>query len=154
MLKYQSTRALPILVTLLLAASASVGQSKRGDVIANIPFPFFVANRVLPPGRYIVTPIGESNLRIYAKHQGAIVQTHSVQSKAPEGVARVVFHRYGDTYFLSEVWIAANGTGSQVFPSQAERESAKRSHREIAVLCVASAGRCLGKAGRDSLSFR
>jgi hypothetical protein len=144
-----------ILVSLFLAASTSFGQTKRGDVITNIPFAFVVANRTLPPGRYIVTPIGETNLRIYvAKSQGIIVQTHSVQGNAPEGVARVVFHRYGDTYFLSEVWVAAKGTGSQVFPSQAERESAKRSHREIAVLCVASAGRCLGEAGPDSLSSR
>jgi hypothetical protein len=128
------------LVSLFLAASACFGQTKRGDVITNIPFPFVVANRTLPPGRYIVTPLGETNLRIYvAKNQGVIVQTHSVQGKASEGVTRVVFHRYGDSYFLSEVWVAANGTGSQVFPSQAEKESAKRSHREIAVLGAASA---------------
>lgn len=144
-----------MLVSLFLASSTCFGQTKRGDVITNIPFPFVVANRTLPPGRYIVTPIGETNLRIYvAKNQGVIVQTHSVQGKAPQGVTRVVFHRYGVTYFLSEVWVAANGSGSQLFPSQTERESAKRSHREIAVLCAAPAGRCLGEAGWDSLSFR
>jgi len=152
--RLSATRSL-ILVSMFLAASTCFGQTKRGDVITNIPFPFVVANRTLPPGRYIVTPIGETNLRIYAaKNQGVIVQTHSVQGKAPEGDARVVFHRYGVTYFLSEVWIAAKGTGSQLFPSEAERESAKRSHREITVLCAAPASRCLGEAGWDSLSFR
>jgi hypothetical protein len=59
-----------------------------------------------------------------------------VQGKAPEGVADVVFHRYGDTYYLSEVWVAANGTGSQLFKSQAEKESTKRTNMEIAVLTV------------------
>jgi len=130
-----------ILVSLFLAASTCFSQTRRGDVITNIPFPFVVANRTLPPGRYTVTPIGETNLRIYVgKNQGVIVQTHSVLGKAPEGVTRVVFHRYGVTYFLSEVWVAANRTGSQLFPSEAERESAKRSHLEIAVLCALPAG--------------
>ncbi len=137
--RLSATKSL-MFVSLFLAASTCFGQTKRGDVITNVPFPFVVANRTLPPGRYIVTPLGETNLRIHvAQNQGVIVQTHSVQGNASEGVTRVVFHRYGDTYFLSEVWVAANGTGSQVFPTEAERESAKRSHGEIAVLSVASA---------------
>jgi hypothetical protein len=70
-----------ILVTFLLTASMCLGQSRRGDVIANVPFPFVVADHSLPPGRYIVTPIGETNLRIYAKKQGFIFQTHSVTGR-------------------------------------------------------------------------
>jgi hypothetical protein len=139
MLKYQSTIALPILVALLLAASASVGQTKRGDVIANIPFPFFVANRVLPPGRYIVTAMGDVDIRIYnSKNQGVLIPTHRMQGRAPESVGKVIFHRYGDAYFLSEVWVAANDIGRQLFTSRAEKESAsKGTSREIAVLRTA-----------------
>jgi hypothetical protein len=136
MLKYQSTRALPILVTLLLAASASVGQSKRDDVIANIPFPFFVANRALPPGRYIVTAVGDVDICIYSsKNQAVLIPTHRMQGRAPESVGKVIFHRYGDAYFLSEVWVAANDIGRQLFTSRAEKESAaKGTSSEIAVL--------------------
>jgi hypothetical protein len=116
-----------ISVTLLLAASTCLGQSKRGDVITNIPFSFTVANRALPPGRYIISPNGETDLRIYApKSQGVLVPTHSVQGKAPESVGKVIFHRYGDAYFLSQVWVAANHTGRQIFPSRAEKESATK----------------------------
>jgi hypothetical protein len=127
-----------ILVSLFLAASTCFSQTRRGDVITNIPFPFVVANRTLPPGRYIVTPIGETNLRIYAaKNQGVIVQTHSVQSKAPEGQGRVVFHRYGDAYFLSEVWLAASATGRKAFPTRAEQElAATETESELAVLQI------------------
>ena len=35
---------------LLLAASASIAQTKQGDVLANIPFPFVVAHQTLPAG--------------------------------------------------------------------------------------------------------
>jgi hypothetical protein len=140
MLKYRGTRALQVLVTLLLAASASLGQSYRGDVIANIPFPFFVANRVLPPGRYIVTAMGDIDIRMYnSKNQGVLIPTHRMQGRAPESVGKVVFHRYGDTYFLSEVWVPDNDTGRQLFPSRAEKESAaaKGTSSEIAVVRTA-----------------
>ena len=129
--------------TLLLAASTCLGQSRRGDVITNIPFPFVVTNRTLPQGRYIVTPVGEKTLRIYAANQqGVLVQTHRVQGGAAQGFARLVFHRYGDTYFLSQVWGAGNGIGSQLFPSHAEREMAEHRDKEIAVLCAESGGSC------------
>jgi hypothetical protein len=152
--KCLSTTQSLILVIVFLAASTCFGQSRRGDVITHIPFPFVVSNRTLPPGRYIVTPVGETNLRVFAKNRGVLVQTHTVQGRAPESIAKVVFHRYGGTYFLSEVWVAANGTGRQLFTSQAERELAKKKDKEIAVLCVASGGRCLGQAGQGSSASR
>jgi len=131
-----SLRKWLILGTLLLAASASICQSNRVEVIANIPFPFFVANRALPPGRYTVIAMGDVDIRIFnSAHQGVLIPTHRVQGKAPEGVGSVIFHRYGDAYFLSEVWGAANNTGRQLYPSRAEKESApKGANREIAVL--------------------
>ena len=41
-----------VTVTILLSASVCLGQSRRGDVIANVPFRFMVADHALPPGRY------------------------------------------------------------------------------------------------------
>ena len=139
----------PIMVTLLLTVSTCFGQSRRGDVITNVPFPFMVADHELPPGRYIVTPIGETNLRIYANKKSVIFQTHCVAGKAPDLTARMVFHRYGNTYFLSEVWRAGNGTGSQLFTSQAERNLAQRTEQEIAVLHPAPVGEPCDHCRRD-----
>jgi hypothetical protein len=125
-----------VTITLLLTASMCLGQSRRGDVIANIPFPFVVDGHALPPGGYIITPIGETNLRIYGNRKSVIFQTHSVEGKAPESVGKIVFHRYGGAYFLSEVWVAANSAGRQLFLSQAEQELGQRTNREVAVLRV------------------
>lgn len=92
-----------LIVAALLTAGA-VGQSMRGNQIVQVPFPFVVAERTLPAGRYFVTNIGETRLRIYsAERQSALVQTHTVQGHAPEGSGKMVFHRYGDVYFLAEV---------------------------------------------------
>lgn len=127
-----------ILATLLSALPVCFSQARRGDVIANIPFPFAVADHVLPPGRYTITPVGEINLRIYSPNrQGVVVSTHSVVGRAPEGMGKLIFHHCGDTYFLSAVWVAANGTGRQLFPSKAEKEAAMRNGVETAEVRIA-----------------
>jgi len=122
----------------LLATSTAVGQANRGDTIANIPFAFTVANHTLPPGRYTVARMGETTFRIFSSHnQGTVVLTTRVQGKAPESTGKMVFHRYGDAYFLSEVWVAASRTGRKVSQSRAEGELAgRRTEMEIASLQI------------------
>jgi hypothetical protein len=128
-----------VICAAILVASACVGQTNRGDLIANIPFRFVVANQTLPPGRYIVTHMGEANLRIYnSQNQGALLPTHAVRGKAPEGAGSMVFHRYGETFVLSQVWFAAKATGQQVFPSRIEEELARKEMPSaVAVLRIA-----------------
>jgi hypothetical protein len=115
----------------LLATSTAVGQTDRGDMIGNIPFAFKVANQTLPAGHYTFTRIGATTLRILnSRNQGAMVATHAVEGKAPEGWGKIVFHRYGDSYFLSEVWVAGNGIGRELFHSRAEKEKRRKRNRD------------------------
>jgi hypothetical protein len=118
---------------LLLAASVLFAQSKPGDLVADVPFAFVVAGRTMPPGHYVVNNRND-DLSIHDAHnQGVFVPAHSAQRGAHENSSKIVFHRYGDTYFLSEVWVGGNSIGKELFPSRAERkmvESGKE--REIA----------------------
>ena len=122
----------------LLATSAAVGQGNRGDTIADIPFAFTVANHILPAGHYTVTRMSETTLRISSPHnQGTVVLTHAVEGKATESKGKMVFHRYGESYFLSEVWVAGSGMGRKVFRSRAEEElDVKGAEMQIAVLQI------------------
>jgi len=117
---------------LLLAASASIAQTKQGDVVANIPFPFVVAHQTLPAGHYIVSPANADALGIHdANNRGTFVPTESTQRSANDNSCKLVFHRYGDTYFLSEVWVAGNSNGRTLFRSRAERELAERGKEKV-----------------------
>jgi hypothetical protein len=110
---------------LLLAASASIAQTKQGDVTADIPFPFVVATQTLPAGHYIVSPLNTDNLSIHdASNHNMFVPAHSAQRPMNDNRCKLVFHRYGDTYFLSEVWVAGNAMGKALFRSRAERDLA------------------------------
>jgi hypothetical protein len=115
-----------VYAALLLAASACIAQTK-GDVVAVIPFPFVVAGHTLPAGRYIVSPLNERALRIHeSTGAGMLLLTNTAQRPESDNSSKLVFHRYENTYFLSQVWITGNHRGREVPPSRAESEMAAK----------------------------
>jgi len=125
-------------IAALLAASAAVGQSNQGGTITDIPFAFTVANLTLPPGRYTVTQSSQHALKIVnPQNQGAFALDDKVLEGRALKDSKMVFHRYGNAYFLAEIWVAGSGTGVRVVPSRSEKEFArKRTEMEIAELRI------------------
>jgi len=111
------------LLPLMLATPLlSTGQTRPGDTVVNVPFSFFAGEQQLPPGRYIVSPLDEENVRIFnSQTKGALVATHAETRAHPNG-SKLVFHRYGDRTFLSSVWISGSSVGREVYPSRAEQD--------------------------------
>lgn len=122
-------------IALLGGSLAAAAQTKPGDLLVEVPFAFFVAGHELPAGQYVVTPQGDACIRLFnSQKRGVYVLTHKAHRVASEE-SKLVFHRYGDTYFLSGVWLTGNTTGREVFPSRAEREFASRkAEMELAVV--------------------
>lgn len=132
-------RSFAMLGTLaLLAASSAFGQEK---LRVDIPFEFHVADTVMPAGQYDVDSSGRNirNLLIldcYACETQAAALTFPAgggTSIPTEG--RLVFNKYGETYFLSEVWTPGNAYGRALSESKTERELARTtpSHARIAL---------------------
>ena len=107
----------------LLAALAAVAQNSSGKVLVNVPFEFVVGSQHMPPGRYMVTSAANGFLQIHdtevADNQ-MFLPVNSIYSNSPKD-AKLVFHRYGDTYFLAEVW-NGGAIGREVLKSKAEKE--------------------------------
>ena len=125
-----------VLCSVLLAAmAAAVGQTKAGDVVVDVPFAFLVNGERLPAGHYVVAAAGTDLIRIFNAHtHGLFVPTHSGTRSKSDG-SKLVFHRYGDAYFLSSVWVTGNTFGKELFRSSAERElEAHRAEMELAVV--------------------
>lgn len=123
--------------TLLVALSASFAQTRRGDTIVDIPFNFVVSGQTLPAGHYIVHPLDDGGLRISsgeAAGAGVYVFTHAATRDSSDG-SKLVFHRFGSTYFLSAVWVQGRQTGQELARSRAEREmEAARAEMQLAVV--------------------
>lgn len=122
-------------ITLFAAMGAAFGQSKAGDIVVDVPFAFSVAGQTFPAGHYIVAAAGTDLIRIFNRQtSGLFVPTHSGMRGKSDG-SKLVFHRYGETYFLSSIWITGNTFGKELFRSSAERElEAHRAETELAVV--------------------
>ncbi len=109
-------------VAFMTAVTSANGQSPT-TVIADIPFAFTVGDKTLPAGEYRVRAMTASGdaLAIGSRDDSVVRLSNSIEtSKAPEQ-AKLVFHRYGQRYFLSEVWSAGDTTGRKLLKSNEER---------------------------------
>jgi hypothetical protein len=73
----------------------------------HIPFDFMAGNTMLPAGTYTITEATPGVLQIRNEKLGsdaAFVQAHSLETPKPQDSGKLIFNRYGDTYFLNQVW--------------------------------------------------
>lgn len=119
---------------MLAAIGLATGQTSPGDVVVDVPFAFAVAGQQLPAGHYIVT-VKDDFIRVFnTNKQGVFVPTHAAVRTA-SAESKLVFHHYGDTYFLSSVWVKGHTTGKELYRSRAERElAARQAEMELAVV--------------------
>lgn len=111
-------------LTLTAGVASAQGQSTSRRVVADIPFDFIVGDKTLPAGKYQVgaaTSNGEG-VRITSRtgKASAIRLSHPATDKSKNKNARMVFHRYGQRYFLAEIW-SGDDFGQKLMPSKNER---------------------------------
>jgi hypothetical protein len=133
-----------ITICLLFSAASVFGQMTSSQQLmkVNIPFAFGVQDQSLPAGQYLVfTVTPERSIRIVSangKHS-AIVNTLPNYAKEPSSNSRLVFHRYGNEYFLAEVWTAGQDVARNPLSSKKAMESASNGERPEAFTVVALA---------------
>jgi hypothetical protein len=102
-------------------------QSLQYRITANIPFEFSIGDKKLPAGNYSIGRARQSSDDTVLSvddsrgHWKAIEASMSVQTLNATNKAQLIFHRYGDEYFLSQVWAAGALTGRRFPKSQHER---------------------------------
>jgi len=117
------TMLLLIVVMAIAGAAISNAQSSR-KTVATIPFEFSIDYKTMPAGEYVVQALASAgDALLIQKVDGStsvLRQANLVEGIAKESPARLVFHRYGQHYFLAEVW---NGTetGRRLLKSRAEQ---------------------------------
>lgn len=117
-----------MLVVGLALASAVAANGQGGEkLIAQVPFDFMVGNKTLASGQYHVRAVNSAGDALSirnadAKDQALCLTDGAGRAKAEsKGEARLVFHRYGNTYFLSQVWMAGSSIGRELRKTRQER---------------------------------
>ena len=123
---------LSIVATLtLIIPMAIIGfAGLRARVSADIPFNFMIGDKEFKSGEYSigrVNSIGTSEtliLRSEDNREAFNFNVNNVYGKG-EPSAKLVFHRYGNQYFLAQVFDGESSEGYGLLKSKAEREASK-----------------------------
>jgi hypothetical protein len=97
-----ATLALFVAATFITVDNASA----QNQVKVNVPFSFTVGTSTMPAGSYTIKSDSGSRNLVYLNNWGE--NTHSAALGIPElsnpnETGKLVFHRVGDQYFLSEI---------------------------------------------------
>jgi hypothetical protein len=135
-----------LVVMIMIAAGTSAkAQSLEYKLTANIPFDFTVADKKFEAGKYLVgraQPLsGDTVVRISSVggHENINRFTIPVIRLTSENKGKLVFHRYGDEYFLFQIWPAGSTTGRAFAKSRSERDVVRKAHDNVVGMAMMKA---------------
>ena len=130
-------------MSMAIGFSAALGSAlliaqTSGAGVAEVPFDFQILNQTLDAGTYAVAQANSSGvLTLRNQDTGkSIVIMAGINKSGKAGDPKLVFNRYGDRYFLSQVWFAGEDFGHGLMPSKLEREMAKTNATNAGVLAT------------------
>jgi hypothetical protein len=119
-------KRLQLAAGLLMTLAFSRINAQTMDVRATIPFEFRMGQQVLNAGTY--TLHNSDGLLTLWENGGKATMGLTIAAEPPKdsSTAVLVFHRYGDTYFLDKIWTPGYNTARGVIKSSFEKELARR----------------------------
>ncbi|HEY6120980.1 MAG TPA: hypothetical protein VIV66_13545 [Pyrinomonadaceae bacterium] len=92
---------------------------------AEIPFDFIVRGKTLPAGTYVLRRINDTTetleIENFMNHEHVMFQTEALQSRNAPRRDALLFHRYGDTYFLRQIRVAGEADRLELAKPREER---------------------------------
>lgn len=119
------TRILALAVTLLpMFAAAQLSEKDR--IVTDVPFQFVVANNLVPAGKWTLqtaVPTGRTLMLHNTDAHKSLMVSASIKAGKEEAASyALVFHKYGDRYFLSALKVEGSNTIYRMGESKAEAE--------------------------------
>ena len=122
----------------LLAVWSASAQST--PTTFKVPFAFVAGATALPAGEYHISngpAPGTLSLRGDDLHT-IQVSVGNLEILNASGQTKLVFHRYGSQYFLSQLWIEGNNLGREIPIGRQERELAQKNGSDSMELVTVS----------------
>jgi hypothetical protein len=120
-------------MALTIFATTRVAQAQQSMAV-NVPFDFVAGNKTLPAGEYTVKISTPTHSLILVSRKdstaSAFINTNAAVSSTPQAESKLIFNRYGDRYFLSQVWQQGYAQGRQLMKSSREKELALTANLE------------------------
>jgi hypothetical protein len=133
-------QAATILILTLLVVPGFVNAQSQQAIKAQVPFEFIVNGSILPAGECVIEARGDGQTYLMVSSGGhdvfALPNATESLSVSPE--TKLVFHRYGDRYFLSSISRQGNNRGYALPAGKAEKELRAQKSAERDVMLVAA----------------
>ena len=129
-----------VCLSVLLAVSTAYAQGPA--IRVQVPFEFRAGDKILPAGEYTAQTLPGATLMLLSSVDGnssVYLTTLSVDRDAAREQGVAVFHRYGNEYFLRQVWAGGASVGRELPKTKNERLVAKTTPpTEVAFLRIES----------------
>ena len=131
-MKLQETRRyelLSLFIALVFALTMYPTKAQAqivGTLEVDVPFQFHVGNVKLPPGKYNIHVLDNTDLTVMEisnidDSTSALFQVREVEANSEPAKSELIFNKYGDRYFLAALFDEGNPSGSQVVESRYEK---------------------------------
>jgi len=98
----------------------------QDHLIVTVPFDFAAGRVNLPAGDYTVKATQSSAVIVLLNRNNpeisAIIPANAAAALDIQTQSKLVFNRYGDRYFLSQVWSEGSSRGKQLVKTDREKE--------------------------------
>lgn len=119
--------ALLILAMALIVGAPMIQAQSKARARANVPFDFTLDQKAMPASTYEVSSLSEKVLAVRNLNSGEsrlVIEAMQVEASPNAGTphAKLVFRKYGDQYFLAEIWDGQHNRGIAFPESKREHE--------------------------------
>jgi hypothetical protein len=115
-----------LMLAVALMTSVAFSQIAQQTIKADVPFAFNVGDKVIPAGQCFVRTAGANSSALWIENQDAKESTYVVpnptRSLEPSDRTMLVFHKYGDRYFLARVVKDGSEAGYELRETKVEKE--------------------------------
>src|ERR1700746_2017748 len=124
--RYQLLSLFVALVFVLTMHSTKAQAQIVGNLEVDIPFQFHAGNAKLPPGKYTLHLLENTDLTVMEitsvdNPTSALFEVGRTKASSAPAKSELIFNKYGNRYFLAKMFDEGNPTGSQVLESRYEK---------------------------------
>src|SRR5215469_5821736 len=125
-------------VALAVLVALAPAYAQKTSATVNIPFNFTVDDVCMPAGEYIVSTPSERVVAV--QHVGGpeskTTMTNNGSPTTSHGGPKLVFHKYGNAYFLAAAWLPNSDHAREFVTSAQEMQVARDGGQDVVELAL------------------
>jgi hypothetical protein len=126
-----------LVFALMLYSNKAQAQLDEGPGIeADIPFQFSAGGSTLPSGKYFIRVLDNTELKVMEIRSAdgatsAFFDVEPTEANSAPANSELVFNKYGDRYFLADLFDEGDPSGSEVVKSRDEKAASREAAEAV-----------------------